>query len=275
MADAAAKKKKTKKPAAAATEETKAVEETKKAPKKWTALRKHKSLLKRLENGQKLKGAFARKVTLQEKDGKALTDKEKKELLFSTRKELKLSPKHRSKCNVERSKISKEEREKKQAYIDNHGHPSHYKLRQLKKAKVAKWREIKKNQTPEEKKARFKPVHKDSLKKCGRLYCYSVFTGYRRGLRNQHEGIALLKVEGCKTAHDARWYCGKKAAFVYKAKRKTKVPNKPIKNKMRVIWGKVTRPHGHTGKVRAKFDINLPSTAMGKKVRIMLYPSNI
>lgn len=287
MADAAGKKKKTKtaetKPAAV----TKAVENK---PKKVPALKKHKFLLKKVEAKHRLKNSVAGQIYKEQKEkGRALTGDEQKTAFNTVCKELskhrKRSDKQIARKDAHTARLEKHEQAKADGTLEKKiaekmasrktnwhkaGKARH--LRHVaKKARKAKT-------TPEELaalKAKRGPVFKDSLKKCGRLYCYSVFTGYKRGLRNQHENTALLKVEGCKTALDARWYCGKKAAFVYKAKRKTQVPNKPIKKKIRVIWGKVTRPHGHTGKVRAKFDINLPSTAIGKKIRIMLYPSNV
>ena len=54
----------------------------------------------------------------------------------------------------------------------------------------------------------------------------------------------------------------------FQCKNKTPAPS-GAKTKLRLIWGKVTRTHGNSGCLRAKFKSNLPSTAMGRRVRIV------
>lgn len=58
-------------------------------------------------------------------------------------------------------------------------------------------------------------------------------------------------------------------AYVYKAKREING------SRVRVIWGRVTRPHGNSGVVKSKFTSNLPAHIFGASCRVMLYPSTI
>ena len=88
-----------------------------------------------------------------------------------------------------------------------------------------------------------------------RLYVKGVVMGYKRGLRNQYASTSLIKMEHVKDKDAAKFYLGA-SRTVYKAHTLKKG------SKFRVIWGRVTRPHGSSGTVRAKFRRN-PAAARG------------
>ncbi|PPQ63042.1 hypothetical protein CVT24_005988 [Panaeolus cyanescens] len=102
-----------------------------------------------------------------------------------------------------------------------------------------------------------------------RLYSKGRILGHKRAKRNSRPNTSLLQIEGVATKEEAQFYLGKRVAFVYKAKREIQG------SKVRVIWGRVTRPHGSSGVVKSKFRANLPPRAFGASVRVMLYPSTI
>ncbi|KAF9674646.1 hypothetical protein SADUNF_Sadunf10G0148500 [Salix dunnii] len=89
-----------------------------------------------------------------------------------------------------------------------------------------------------------------------RLYVRGTILGYKRSKSNQYPNTSLVQVEGVNTKEEVAWYAGKRMAYIYKAKVKQNGSH------YRCIWGKVTRPHGNSGVVRAKFKSNLPPKSM-------------
>jgi len=112
-----------------------------------------------------------------------------------------------------------------------------------------------------------------------RLYMKGVMASYRRGLNNQDNNTTLLRIDNVVTKGDAKWYAGKRVAYVYhgyKAKRCVRWNQAPARrSNTRAMWGRITRTHGTSGMVRAKWSSNLPANSLGRRVRVYLYPSRV
>jgi large subunit ribosomal protein L35Ae len=100
-----------------------------------------------------------------------------------------------------------------------------------------------------------------------RLYQKGIFTGFRRYRIGQVMNQALVTIQNCADKAGARWYMGKRVAYVYKVK------NTVNDTRFRCSWGKVVSTHGHAGAVRVTFNKNITARAMGAQVRVMLYPN--
>ncbi len=90
--------------------------------------------------------------------------------------------------------------------------PEESKKKEEKKSKTAASSESKKDT----KKPKTVKLKKRPRKTYGRLYAKAVFTGFRRGLRNQHENTALMKIDGCLSKEDSLFYVGKRCVYVYR-----------------------------------------------------------
>lgn len=68
--------------------------------------------------------------------------------------------------------------------------------------------------------------------------CRGKHISFQRGKHTLNPKTSLIKIEGVDTPKSAEFYNGKRIAYVYRAKKEIRG------TKIRVIWGKVTRPHG-------------------------------
>eukprot|EP01011_Urceolus_sp_BLP5_P002642 TRINITY_DN2948_c0_g1_i3.p2 TRINITY_DN2948_c0_g1~~TRINITY_DN2948_c0_g1_i3.p2 ORF type:complete len:145 (+),score=11.44 TRINITY_DN2948_c0_g1_i3:158-592(+) len=112
-----------------------------------------------------------------------------------------------------------------------------------------------------------------------RLFQPAIMLGYRRTRHSQDTHVALLAIKNVNTRRETRFYWGKRVCYLANGKHKkggfrtAKQPH--LRTKVRRIWGKVIKPHGKSGVVKATFKKNLPGQAIGRRLRVYLFPSNI
>lgn len=111
-----------------------------------------------------------------------------------------------------------------------------------------------------------KSIAKRSTGKSVRLWVRAKFLGFRRSKVQQNTNQSILRLEGVNDRSGAQYYFGKRVAYIYKTKSGQK------DKRFRTIWGRISRAHGNTGAVLARFRTNLPPRAIGATLRVMLFP---
>ena len=88
----------------------------------------------------------------------------------------------------------------------------------------------------------------------------------RRSKVAQNTNQTIISLEGVNDRSAAQYYFGKRVAYIYKTH------SGKAENRFRTIWGRISRSHGNSGAVLARFSTNLPARAIGATLRVMLFP---
>ena len=111
-----------------------------------------------------------------------------------------------------------------------------------------------------------KAITKKSAGRPLRLWVRAKFLGFRRSKVQQNTNQTILRLEGVNDRSGAQYYFGKRVAYIYKTSSGEK------DRRFKTIWGRISRAHGNTGAVLARFNHNLPPRAIGATLRVMLFP---
>jgi len=83
----------------------------------------------------------------------------------------------------------------------------------------------------------------------------AMILSFRRGRHTQRTNQFLLETEGIDTRSKASQLIGRRIVWTSPAKK--------------LIYGKISQPHGNNGVLRARFSKGLPGTAIGTEVDIV------
>ena len=92
--------------------------------------------------------------------------------------------------------------------------------------------------------------HPFFLYEMSNLFVKGSFVAFKQGMRVNHFGTSLIKINNVSTSVEAKYYVGKKVAMV-------------VPKSEKVIYGTITKIHGNNGVVQAKFTSNLSPTFIG------------